>query len=49
MYDAIGALVAANVLAPLTTGNRNRWWEAVGLLDLIASLEDGALPPDTSH
>jgi hypothetical protein len=30
---------------PLSEGKRNRWWEATGLLDLIARLEAGELPP----
>ncbi|MBC8089519.1 MAG: Fic family protein [Phycisphaerae bacterium] len=41
VYEAIDQLTAAGVLVPLTTGARNRWWEANGLLDLIARLEAG--------
>lgn len=44
VYEAIEQLVAAGVLLPLSTGKRNRWWEAAGLLDLIARLEAGELP-----
>jgi Fic family protein len=48
IYEAIQQLVAAGVLKPLTSGRRNRWWEAVGLLDLIAQLEAGHLPPPSA-
>lgn len=44
VYEAIEQLLAAGVLLPLTQGKRNRWWEATGLLDLIARLEAGELP-----
>jgi Fic family protein len=44
VYEAIDQLVAARVLAPLSDGRRNRWWEAAGLLDLIGQLEAGQLP-----
>jgi len=36
---AIGALVGAHVLVPLRESKRNRQWEAVGLLDLVAELD----------
>jgi Fic family protein len=36
---AVDQLVEAGVLAPLSSGNRNRRWEASGLLDLLAGLE----------
>lgn len=36
---AIGQLVDAGVLVPLSQGARNRSWEAAGLLDLVATLE----------
>ena len=36
---AIGHLVGAGVLVPLSTGKRNRQWEAVGLLDLSAEFD----------
>jgi Fic family protein len=45
VYEAIDQLVGAGVLVPLSEGKRNRWWEAAGLLDLIARLEAGELPP----
>lgn len=43
VYEAIEQLRNAGVLLPLTSGTRNRWWEANGLLDLIARLETGDL------
>jgi Fic family protein len=45
VYEAVDQLIAAGVLLPLSDGKRNRWWEAAGLLDLIASLEAGDAPP----
>jgi hypothetical protein len=30
---------------PLTQSHRNRVWEAAGLLDLLAGLEAGHVPP----
>jgi Fic family protein len=47
-YEAIEQLLAAGVLTPVSEGKRNRWWEAVGLLDLIARLEAGDLPAQSS-
>jgi Fic family protein len=44
VYEGIEQLVTAGVLLPLSTGQRNRWWEAVGLFDLIEQLEQGRLP-----
>ena len=44
VYEGIEQLVAAGVLLPLSSGRRNRWWEADGLLDLVAQLEDGTPP-----
>ena len=44
IYEAIAQLVGAGVLVPLSEGKRNRWWEAAGLLDLIARLEAGQSP-----
>lgn len=41
VYEAIEQLVSAGVLVPLSTGQRNRSWEAAGLLDLIEQLEQG--------
>ena len=46
VYEGIEQLVGAGVLLPVSEGRRNRWWEAEGLLGLIARLEAGALPPD---
>ncbi len=37
----VDQLVRAGVLTPLSSGNRNRHWEAIGLLDLIAELDSG--------
>jgi len=45
VYQAIGELEAAGVLQPLSASKRNRIWEAVGLLDLLAGLEAGRLLP----
>lgn len=36
---AIDQLAAAGILLPLSSGRRNRAWEASGLLDLLANLE----------
>lgn len=44
VHNALEQLETAGVLLPLTGGRRNRSWEAVGLLDLIADLEAGAPP-----
>lgn len=44
VHQAIGELEEAGVLLPLSESKRNRSWEAVGLLDLLASLEAGELP-----
>jgi Fic family protein len=44
VHAALDQLADAGVLLPLTGGRRNRSWEAEGLLDLIAELEDGRLP-----
>jgi Fic family protein len=49
IYEAIDQLVSSKVLIPLTTGKRNRWWEASGLLDLIADLEAGHEPAVTNE
>lgn len=38
---ALALLAEAGVLVPLSTGRRNRAWEAAGLLDLLAELEGG--------
>ena len=44
VYGAIRQLEAAGVLIPLSTSPRNQSWEAVGLLDLLADLEEGRAP-----
>lgn len=44
IYEGVEQLVRAGVLLPLSDGRRNRWWEAAGLLELIAQLEAGQLP-----
>jgi Fic family protein len=44
VYEGIEQLVAAGVLVPLSSGQRNRSWEAAGLLDLIGQLESGPKP-----
>ena len=44
VHAAIGQLVAAEVLIPLSESRRNRSWEAAGLLDLIDDLENGRAP-----
>lgn len=44
IYAAIGQLVSAGVLQPVSQNKRNRWWETTGLLQLISQLEAGTLP-----
>lgn len=44
IYEALDQLQAAGILAPLSASRRNRAWEAVGLLDLLAGLEAGQMP-----
>ena len=44
VYEGIEQLVSSGVLLPLTSGRRNRWWEADGLLELVGRLEAGELP-----
>ena len=44
IYEAIDQLEAAGVLLPLSRSQRNRSWEATGLLDLVERLESGQLP-----
>lgn len=44
VYQALTQLEEAGVLEPLSKGRRNRSWEADGLLDLIAGLEEGRVP-----
>lgn len=41
VYQALSQLEEAGVLEPLSRRRRNRSWEAVDLLDLIAALESG--------
>lgn len=43
VYDGIEHLVNAGILQPLSPNRRNRSWEAMGLLPLIAQLEAGAI------
>lgn len=45
VFESIDLLVDAGILLPITTGRRNRWWEAAGLLDVIERLDAG-LPPE---
>ena len=45
VHNAIEQLVAAGVLVPMSGARRNRAWEPVGLVDLIAQVEDGSLGP----
>jgi len=47
IYQAIEQLESAGVLVPLSESRRNQAWEAAGLLDIIAGLEAGQLPPRT--
>jgi Fic family protein len=42
--NAIKALESSRILLPLYKGKRNRSWEAAGLLDLLALLENGEMP-----
>jgi Fic family protein len=44
--DAMGQLEQAGVLTQASDGRRNRMWEAVGLLDLLADLEAGGIGSD---
>jgi hypothetical protein len=39
--NAIDELQQAGILVPLSTSERNRAWEAAGLLDLVVGLEAG--------
>jgi Fic family protein len=48
IHQAIGELERAAVLHPLSSSKRNRAWEAVGLMDLLSSLEAGELPYATA-
>jgi hypothetical protein len=42
--QAMAMLDASGVLVPLSQAKRNRSWEAVGLLDLLAALGDAQQP-----
>lgn len=44
VYEGIEQLVSGGVVLPLTSGRRNRWWEADELLELIGRLAVGKLP-----
>jgi Fic family protein len=44
VYQGIGELESAGVLASLSQSRRNQSWEAVGLLDLLGGLEEGRFP-----
>lgn len=39
VYEALDQLAAAGILIPLSAGQRNRWWEAEGMIELIEKLE----------
>ncbi len=47
--QALGHLEQAGVLRRVSEGERNRAWEAVGLLDLLADLEAGVPPNAARH
>ncbi|MBW3663387.1 MAG: Fic family protein [Actinobacteria bacterium] len=49
VYAALEQLEDAGVLRPLSGGRRNRSWEAAGLLDLVAQLEEGQKPQAEPH
>lgn len=44
VYQGVEQLEEAGVLKPASGSKRNRVWEAVGLLDLLAGLEAGRFP-----
>lgn len=44
IYHGLYQLEEAGVLEPLSKARRNRSWEAIGLLDLLARLESGQRP-----
>lgn len=44
VHNGLAQLAEAGVLVPVAGGQRNRSWEAAGLLPLIADLEDGEMP-----
>jgi Fic family protein len=43
VYEALSQLQEAKVLLPLSSSQRNRAWEAAGLLDLLEALDSGRL------
>ena len=47
VHAAVGQLERAGVLRPLSTGKRNRLWEAAGLIELVEGLDAGR-PPDAA-
>jgi Fic family protein len=49
VYQALDQLEGAGVLEPLSRSQRNRSWEAAGLLALLEGLEAGALPGRSSR
>ena len=49
IHQALGDLESAGVLLPLSRARRNRAWEAAGLLDLLAGLDAGELPPTSGQ
>jgi len=44
IYEALEQLESAGVLVPVSRAQRNRSWEAAGLIDLLEGLEAGELP-----
>ncbi len=44
IYQALAQLETAGVLTPVSSSRRNRTWEAAGLLDLLAGLDQGEWP-----
>jgi hypothetical protein len=41
VYQALGELANAGVLAPISAARRNRAWEAVGLPEVVEGMEEG--------
>lgn len=48
VYEALEQLEAAGVLIPVSRAQRNRIWEAAGLIDLLEGLEAGEMPDASS-
>jgi hypothetical protein len=44
VYEGIALLEMSGALRPLSTNRRNRIWEATGLLDRVAPVEEGSFP-----